>query len=35
MESLELERAFKDHLVKIPCNEKEHLQLDQFAQSPI
>lgn len=30
-----LERIFKDHLVQTTCNEQEHLQQDQAAQSSI
>ena len=32
MESLELEGAFKGHLVQLPCNEQGHALLDQVAQ---
>lgn len=28
-----LEAAFKGHLLQTPCNEKDHRQLDQAAQS--
>ena len=35
MESFELEETFKGHLLQLLCNEQEHLQLDQVAQSPI
>ena len=31
----ELEGFFKGHLAKLPCDEQEHLQLDQVAQSPV
>ena len=34
MESLGLEETFEGHLVQLPCNEQQHLQLDQVAQSP-
>ena len=30
----ELEETFKGHLVQLPCNEQEYLQLDQGAQNP-
>ena len=30
-----LEGTFKDLLVQLLCNEQGHLQLDQFAQSPV
>lgn len=30
-----LEGTFNGHLVQPPCNEKGHLQLDQFAQTPV
>ena len=33
IESFELEGTFKGHLAWLPCNEQEHLQLDQDAQS--
>ena len=33
IESFELKRTLKSHLVQFPCNEKRHLQLDQVAQS--
>jgi len=32
IESLQLERIFKGHLVQIPCNEQGHLRLSQGAQ---
>lgn len=35
IEHLVLEGTFKGHLVQPLCNRQEHLQLDQFAQSPI
>ena len=35
MESLELERTFKGHLVQLSCNEQGHAQLDQVAQGLI
>jgi len=35
IELFELEETFKGHLVQLPCNEQEHLRLDQGAQSPI
>lgn len=31
----ELEGAFEDHLVRLPCSEQEHLQLDWVTQSPL
>ena len=34
-ELFELEGTLKGHLVQLPCNEQEHLQLDQGAQSPV
>ena len=34
MESFELERTSKSHLVQLPYNEQGHLQLHQVAQSP-
>ena len=33
MESLELEGAFKGHLVQLSCNEKGHPQLDQVLKA--
>lgn len=30
-----LEGTFEGHLVQLPCNEQEHLLLDQVAQSPV
>ncbi len=35
IESFELEGTFKGHLVQLPCDEQEHPQLDQVAQSHI
>ena len=35
IESLELEGAFKGHVVQLPFNEQRHLQLDKVAQSPV
>ena len=35
IESLELERTFKGHLVQLLCSEQGHPQLDQGAQSPV
>ena len=35
MESLELEGAFKGHLVQLLCNEQGHALLDQVAQGLI
>jgi len=35
IESLELERTFKDHLVQLPCNEQGHPQLDQVVRGLI
>ena len=32
-QTLELEGTFKGHLVQLSCNEQEHPQLDQIAQS--
>lgn len=32
MESFRLERTLRGQLVQLPCNEQEHLQLDQGAQ---
>jgi len=34
-ESLELEGISKGHPVQLPCNEQEHPQLYQVAQSPV
>jgi len=34
IESFELEETLKGHQVQLTCNEQEHLQLDQGAQSP-
>ena len=31
VESVELKRTFKDHLVQLSCNEQGHPQLDQDA----
>lgn len=31
----ELEGAFEDHLVRLPCSEQEHLQLDWVTQKPL
>ena len=33
IKSFELEGTFKGHVVQLPCNEQEHLQLHQFPQS--
>jgi len=35
IESFELERTHKGHLVQVPYHEQGHLQLDQFAQRPV
>ena len=35
IETFELEGTSKGHLVQILCNQQEHLQLDQTAQSPV
>jgi len=35
IESFELERTLKGHLLQLLCNELGHLQLDQVAQSPV
>ena len=35
MESLELERIFKDNVVPLPYNEQGHTQLDQVPQGLI
>ena len=34
MESFELEGTGKGHLVQLPCNEQEHLQLHQVLRAP-
>ena len=34
IELLKFEGMFKDHLVQLPCNEQEHIELDQGVQSP-
>jgi len=34
IESLELEEAFKGHLVSLPCSDQRYVQLDPVGQSP-